>query len=168
MGFADFLTSLFGNKSQRDLKEINPYVERIKAIYPEIEKLSHDELRAKTLEIRQRIQDYVAVEKCKIEELKSNVEKLEIDQREELWAEIDKLEKEVTEKYEEVLDQVLPEVFSIVKDTARRFTQNEEIEVTATDLDKILATGNMVERIVGRRLRSESIKNGRIPKYMKN
>ncbi|MDH6308798.1 preprotein translocase subunit SecA [Dysgonomonas sp. PFB1-18] len=139
MGFADFLTSLFGNKSQRDLKEINPYVERIKAVYPEIERLSHDELRAKTIEIRQEVQDYVAEEKNKIAELKAKVETLEIDQREELWAEVDKLEKEVTEKYEEVLDKVLPEAFSIVKETARRLTENEEVVVTATDFDRELA-----------------------------
>jgi len=139
MGFADFLTSLFGNKSQRDLKEINPYVDRIQAVYPEIERLSNDELRAKTAEIRQQVQDYVATEKNKIEELKAKVETLEIDQREEIWAEVDKLEKEVMDKYEEVLDKVLPEAFSIVKDTARRFTQNEEIVVTATEFDKELA-----------------------------
>lgn len=139
MGFADILTSLFGNKSQRDLKEITPYVDKIKAVYPEIERMSHDELRAKTNEVKQRIQDYVSEEKNKIAELKAKVETLEIDQREDLWAEVDKLEKQVTDKYEEVLEQVLPEVFSIVKETARRFTQNEEIEVTATDFDKELA-----------------------------
>ena len=135
MGFVDILTSLFGNKSQRDLKEINPYVDKIKAIYPEIERMSHDELRAKTIEVKQRVQDYVAQEKEQIAELKVKAEALEIDQREDLWTEIDKLEKQVTDKFEEILEQVLPEVFSIVKDTARRFTQNEEIEVTATDFD---------------------------------
>ncbi|MBD8388611.1 preprotein translocase subunit SecA [Dysgonomonas sp. BGC7] len=149
MGFADFLTSLFGNKSQRDLKEINPYVDRIKTVYPEIERLSHDELRAKTAEIRQQIQDYVATEKTQIEELKAKAETLEIDQREELWAEVDKLEKTVTDKYEEVLDKVLPEVFSIVKDTARRFTQNEEIVVTATDFDRELAESHDFVEIDG-------------------
>ncbi len=85
MGFADFLTSLFGNKSQRDLKEINPYVDRIQTVYPEIERLSNDELRAKTAEIRQQVQDYVATEKNKIVELKAKVETLEIDEREEIW-----------------------------------------------------------------------------------
>lgn len=139
MGFADILSSLFGNKSQRDLKEINPYVDRIKAVYPSIEKLSHDELRAKTAEIRQQVQDYVATEKNKIAELKAGVEALEIDQREDVWAEVDKLEKEVTDKYEEVLEKVLPEVFSIVKETARRLTENEEVIVTATEFDKELA-----------------------------
>ncbi|MBK5721672.1 preprotein translocase subunit SecA [Dysgonomonas sp. Marseille-P4677] len=139
MGFADILSSLFGNKAQRDSKEVSPYVERIKAVYPSIEKLSHDELRAKTIEIKQQIQDYVATEQNKIAELKASVETLEIDKREEVWAEVDKLEKEITEKYEEILEKVMPEVFSIVKDTARRFTQNEEIVVTATEFDKLLA-----------------------------
>jgi preprotein translocase subunit SecA len=139
MGFNDILTKLFGNKSQRDLKEINPFVDKIKATYSEIEKLSNDELRAKTFAIRQQIQDYVAEEKNKIVELKQNIESLEIDQREDIWAEVDKLEKTITTKYEEVLEQVLPEAFAIVKDTARRFTQNEEIEVTATDFDRELA-----------------------------
>lgn len=149
MGFADFLTSLFGNKSQRDLKEINPYVDHIKAVYPEIERLSHDELRAKTAEIRQQIQEYVATEKNKITELKATVETLEIDQREEVWAEVDKLEKEVTEKYEEILENVLPEVFSIIKETARRFTENEEFAVTATDFDRELAVSHDFVRIEG-------------------
>lgn len=149
MGFADFLTSLFGNKSQRDLKEINPYVDRIKAVYPEIEKLSHDELRAKTAEIRKIVEDFVAAERNKVAELKASVETLEIDKREDVWAEVDKLEKEITEKYEVVLEQVLPEVFSIVKETARRFTQNEEIVVTATDLDRELAENHDFVTIEG-------------------
>ncbi|MDR1092486.1 MAG: preprotein translocase subunit SecA, partial [Prevotella sp.] len=149
MGFADILTSLFGNKSQRDLKEINPYVDKIKTIYPEIERMSHDELRAKTKEVRQRIQDYVTQEKNLIAELKAKVETLEIDQREDVWAEVDKQEKQITDKYEEILEQVLPEVFSIVKDTARRFKQNEEIEVTATDFDRKLAETKDFVRIEG-------------------
>jgi len=139
MGFNDILTKFFGNKSQRDLKEINPYVDKIRAAYSEIEKLSNDELRNRTVAIKQQIQDYVAAEKNKIAELKETIESLEIDEREDVWAEIDKLEKEVTSKYEEVLAQVLPEAFAIVKETARRFTQNEEIEVTANDFDKELA-----------------------------
>lgn len=149
MGFADILTSLFGNKAQRDLKEITPYVDRIKAVYPEIQRLSHDELREKTAEIRQKIQDYVATEKNKIAELKASVETLDIDQREDIWAEVDKLEKEVTEKYEEVLEMVLPEAFSVVKETARRLTENEEIEVIATEFDKELAETHDFVRIEG-------------------
>lgn len=149
MGFNDILTKLFGNKSTRDAKQINPYVEKIKATYPMIEALSNDELRAKTEELKQRIQDFVSVEKNKIAELKASIEDTDIDQREDIWAEIDKLEKEITNKYEVVLDQILPEAFSIVKDTARRFTQNEEIVVTATDFDKELAVTKDFVRIEG-------------------
>ncbi|GAB6012608.1 preprotein translocase subunit SecA [Viscerimonas tarda] len=139
MGLNSILATLFGNKSQRDLREINPYVDKIKAAYPAIEKLSNDELRAKSAELRTKVLDYVATERAKIAELKAGIENIEIDQREEIWAEIDKLEKEITEKLETVLDEILPEAFSVVKDTARRFTQNEEIVVKATDFDRELA-----------------------------
>lgn len=149
MGFIDFLSKLFGNKSQRDLKEINPYVEKIKAAYPAIEKLTDNELRAKTAEIRQRIQDYVADERGKITELKKHIETLEIDQREEAWAEVDKLEKEIVAKYEVILDEVLPDVFAIVKDTGRRFTENDEIVVDATDFDRQLSVTQDFVRIEG-------------------
>lgn len=149
MGFNDILTKLFGNKSQRDLKEINPYVDKVKIAYETIKTLSHDELRNKTIEIRQKIQDYVATEKNKITELKSGIEAIEIDKREDIWAEIDKLEKEITSKYEVILDELLPEVFAIVKDTARRFTENEEIEVTATDFDRELAKSHDFVEIDG-------------------
>ncbi|MFR9166868.1 MAG: preprotein translocase subunit SecA [Dysgonomonas sp.] len=139
MGLNDILAKFFGNKSQRDLREINPYVEKIKEVYPSIEQLSNDGLRAKSTELRQKVQDYVSEERNKVNELKSQIEELEIDQREDVWNEIDKLEKEITEKYEVILDEVLPEAFSVVKDTARRLAQNEEIEVTANEFDKELA-----------------------------
>ena len=149
MGFNDILAKLFGNKSTRDAKQIAPYVEKIKAAYPAIEALSHDGLRAKTEELKKTIQDFVSVEKNKITELKSGIEDIDIDQREDTWAQIDKLEKEITDKYEVVLEQILPEAFSIVKDTARRFTQNAEIVVTATDFDKELAETKDFVRIEG-------------------
>ena len=134
------MTKLFGNKSQRDLKEITPYVDKIKAVYPSIQKLSNDELRAKTDEIKQRIQDYVADERAKVEELRKGIDNKELEEREAIWAEVDKIEKNITEKMEVVLEEVLPEVFSIMKDTARRFSENETIEVTANDFDRNLAT----------------------------
>ena len=140
MGFNEFMTKLFGNKSQRDLKEITPYVDKIKAVYPSIQKLSNDELRAKTDEIKQRIQDYVADERAKVEELRKGIDNKELEEREAIWAEVDKIEKNITEKMEVVLEEVLPEVFSIMKDTARRFSENETIEVTANDFDRNLAT----------------------------
>ncbi len=150
MGFNDILSKLFGNKSQRDLKEIDPYVRKIKAVYPEIEKLSNDELRNKTEEIKQQIQDAVKEEKDKIAHLRDGIESLDLEHRESAWAEIDKIEKEITAKYEKVLEEVLPEVFSIMKDTARRLTENDEITVTATDFDRELAaTGHDFLRIEG-------------------
>ena len=139
MGFNDFLKSLFGNKSQRDLKEILPYVNKVKEAYPAIEKLSDDELRARIDDVKKRVQDAVAPEKNRIAELRASVEEQDYEKREAIWEEIDKIEKTILEKYEKVLDEVLPEVFAVVKDTARRFAQNETITVTATPFDRELA-----------------------------
>jgi len=140
MGFNDFLSKVFGNKAQRDLKEITPFVDKVKAVYDEIVALSNDELRNRTESLKARIQEYVATEVNRINELKASIESTEIDLREKIYTEIDKLEKEVTDKYEEVLDQILPEAFSIIKDTARRLTENPEIVVTANEFDRELAT----------------------------
>lgn len=140
MGFNEIMTKLFGNKSQRDLKEITPYVDKIKVVYPSIKSLSNDELRAKTDEIKQRIQDYVADERRQVEELRKGIDDKELEEREAIWAEVDKIEKAITDKMEDVLEESLPEVFSIMKETARRFTENEEVVVTATDFDRDLAT----------------------------
>ena len=149
MGFNDFLTKLFGNKSQRDLKEITPYVEKIKAVYPSIKELSNDELRAKVDEIKQRIQDYVADERAKVNELRSGIDNKELEEREAIWTEVDKIEKQITDKMEVVLKEVLPEVFAIMKDTARRFAENTEVVVTANDFDRDLATRFDFVRIEG-------------------
>ena len=140
MGFTDLMTKFFGNKSQRDLKEITPYVNGIKAIYPSIEVLSNDELRNKTNEIKQRVSEYVKQEKEHIAELRAGIEERELEEREAIWNEIDGIEKKISEKFEVVLEEVLPEVFSIVKETARRFTENETITVTASTFDRDLAT----------------------------
>ncbi|MDR0750016.1 MAG: preprotein translocase subunit SecA [Tannerellaceae bacterium] len=147
MGFNEFMTKLFGNKSQRDLKEIDPYVRKIQAVYPTIEVLSNDELRAKTGEIKERIQNYVAAERARVAELRQGIEDKELEEREAIWAEIDKIEKEITEKMEVALEESLPEVFAIVKDTARRFAQNEEIVVTANQFDRDLAAKHDFVRI---------------------
>ena len=139
MGFNEFIGKLFGNKATRDMKEIKPWVDKVKAVYPEISKLSNDELRARTEELKKYIKAS-AVEECKkIEELKASIEATDIEKREPIFAQIDKLEKEVLEKYEKALDEVHPQAFAIVKDTARRFTENEEVVVTATDFDRQLA-----------------------------
>lgn len=139
MGFNDILSKLFGNKAQRDLKEITPYVEKIKAAYLNIENLSNDKLRARTEAIKRKIVETVAPEKNKIAGLKAGIDELELEDREKIWAEIDEIEKTILEKQERLLDESLPEVFAIVKDTARRFTENEQIVVTANDFDRALA-----------------------------
>ncbi|MDL2243583.1 preprotein translocase subunit SecA, partial [Bacteroidales bacterium OttesenSCG-928-J19] len=139
MGLNDILSKLFGNKSQRDLKEIDPYVKKIKAAYPAIEKLTNDELRNKTQSIMQLIQDRVIDQKNKIAGLKAGIENMELEERENVWNEVDKIEKEILEIHEKTLEEVLPEVFSIVKDTARRFKESSEIVVTATEFDRQLA-----------------------------
>ncbi|MDP4239681.1 MAG: preprotein translocase subunit SecA [Bacteroidota bacterium] len=149
MGFNDFLGKILGNKAQRDLKEITPYVDKIKAVYEEIVALSNDELRARTETLKIRIQEFVAPEVTRIAELKASIEETEINLREKAYTEIDKLEKEITSKYEEILDEVLPEAFSIMKDTARRLTENSEVVVTANDFDRELATKHDFVTILG-------------------
>jgi preprotein translocase subunit SecA len=139
MGFSNFLTSLFGNKSSRDMKLIQPLVDKVKAAYPEIKALDNDALRAKTKEIQQYVQNSAKEQKAKIEELKATIEDTPIDQREAIFHQIDKLEKEALDIYEKALDEVMPVAFSIVKETARRFAENEETVVTATDFDRELA-----------------------------
>jgi preprotein translocase subunit SecA len=140
MGFNDFLGKILGSKGKRDLKEITPFVDKIKEVYEGIAILSNDELRAHTEVLKTRIQDYVSPDVLRIAELKANIEDTEIDLREKIYSEIDKLEKDITSKYEEILDEVLPEAFSIMKDTARRLTENSEVIVTANDFDRELAT----------------------------
>jgi len=140
MGFSDIITKLFGNKSQRDLKEISPYVTKIKAAYPSIKALSNDDLRVKTNEIKKHVVDYTILERERIAELRAGIEEKELEEREAIWAEIDGIEKKILEKNEVVLVEVLPEVFSIVKETARRLTENEKIVVLANEFDRTLAT----------------------------
>ena len=149
MGFNDLLKKLFGNKSQRDLKEIEPYIQKIKAISPELEKLSNDELRHRIDVVKQHIQDSVADDRKRIAELKEHVETLDYDKRESTWEEIDKIEKEILKKIEDVLDESLPEVFAVMKETARRFSQNETVEVTANDFDRSLAVDHDFIHIEG-------------------
>ncbi len=139
MGFNEFISKLFGNKASRDRKEIQPWVEKIKAIYPEIEKLSNDALRAKTEELKAKIKQSSEAEEAQIAELKATIEATEIEKREAIFTQIDKLEKEILDKYEGILNEILPTAFAIVKETARRFAENGEVEVTATQFDLDLA-----------------------------
>lgn len=149
MGFNEFLSKIFGNKAERDLKEIKPIVEKIKAVYPSISKLSNDELRARTAALRAELAEAVKDKKAEIEKLKAKVEETEINKREHIYSEIDKIEKKILNIQEEELNKILPEVFSIVKDTARRFAENDTLEVTATDFDRELAAKHDFVRIEG-------------------
>ena len=139
MNFNSILSAIFGNKSSRDIKKIQPLVDKVKEAYPAIQALSNDELRAKSKEIQQFVQGSVKDLKAQIDALKAKIEETSIDEREPIFNQIDKLEKEVLDKLEEALDEVYPVAFSIVKETARRFSENEETVVTATDFDRELA-----------------------------
>ncbi|ADV43534.1 preprotein translocase subunit SecA [Bacteroides helcogenes] len=147
MGFNEFLSSIFGNKSTRDMKEIQPWVEKIKAAFPEVAKLDNDALRAKTEELKAYIRDSATEQRAKVEELKASVENTELEQREDIFNQIDKIEKDILEIYEKALDEVLPVAFSIVKETAKRFAENEEVTVTATEFDRQLAATKDFVRI---------------------
>ena len=139
MNFNKILKSLFGDKSSRDMKLIQPFVEKVKAESPKIEALSNDALRERTQEIRAQVQAAATEQKAEIEKLKATIEQTPLDERADIFAHIDKLEKEALEKYEEALNEVMPEVYAIVKDTARRFAENEDTIVTANDFDRELA-----------------------------
>ena len=121
------------------MKLIQPLVDKVKKAYPEIQALDNDQLRAKTKEIQQYVQNSAAEQKKQIEELKSKIEETPIDEREAIFNQIDKLDKDVLDIYEKALDEVMPVAFSIVKETARRFAENEETIVTANDFDRELA-----------------------------
>ena len=139
MGLNSFLKSLFGDKSTRDMKLIQPLVEKVKKAYPEIKALDNDQLRAKTKEIQAYVQNSAKEQKAQIEQLKAKIEDIPIDEREAIFNEIDKIDKEILKIYEDALNEVMPVAFSIVKETARRFAENEETIVTATDFDRELA-----------------------------
>ncbi|MDY6371500.1 MAG: preprotein translocase subunit SecA [Bacteroidales bacterium] len=139
---ANFLTRLFGNKSQRDLKAVKPFLDACLAVYPTIQALTNDQLRAKTQEFRDRIRTAVQAEETELATLRARIEAeydMPVDEKESLYKRIDDLEKQSYDKTQKVLDDILPEAFAVVKDTARRFAQNETVEVTATDRDRDLA-----------------------------
>ncbi len=150
MAVAGILKKIFGSKADRDMKQVRPYLDKILAAYPAIDKLSNDELRAHTDALRKKI---LAVEEPfekRIAEIKEELEKdIPVKKKEELATESDKLVKEEDEAIEKCLDEILPEAFSIMKSTARRFAQNAEIEVTATDFDRDLSTNHDFVRIEG-------------------
>jgi preprotein translocase subunit SecA len=141
MAISNILKKFFGNKSQRDIKEILPILHEIRDVYPQIEALDHDELRARSRSIKDQVRNLVKEKESVIDDLKQQVETgtLEVEKVEEIYHQIDAIEKDIISGIEEILLTVLPETFAIVKETARRFKELEYIEVTATDFDKDLA-----------------------------
>ena len=146
-----FLSKIFGSKSERDIKHIHPLVEKIKAEYTKLESLTHDELRAKTVDFKRRITEYLADIDTEIGSLKTEAEQDGVDMTEKtaIYDKVDKLNKDRDQKLEEVLMQILPEAFAVVKETARRFTENTTLEVTATDFDREIAASKPNVQIEG-------------------
>ena len=137
-----FLKKFFGTKSEKDIKSIQPQVDQTLEIYPTLANLSNDQLRAKVDVLKQKIQDAIKVEQTEINAIKERVEKefeMDIDDKEALYKQVDEFEKEITTKIEDVLNEILPEAYAILKDTARRFSENEELVVTANDFDTKLS-----------------------------
>ena len=141
---ASLIKLIFGSKADKDRKQIEPYLEKIKAVYPAIEALSNDELRARSEALKKQIADFIAADEARIVELKAKLELAEtsLEEKEKVSKEIDETTKRIDEKIEEKLDEILPEAFAIMKDTARRFAQNDEVVVTANDFDRELAATN--------------------------
>lgn len=140
---ANFLTKLFGSKSQRDLKELNPILSKCLEAYDQVTKLSNDELRAKTVEFKNLIKQTVASEQSQLDSLQQRIEnefEMSIDEKQKIYTQIEDLEKKIYDKTQSVLDKILPQAFAVVKETAKRFTENEKVEVTATEYDKYLST----------------------------
>jgi preprotein translocase subunit SecA len=140
--FKTFLKKIVGNKADRDLKAINPILTQTLTAYETIKDLTNDDLRAKTNEFKQRITQYIQPETSRIAEMKLQIENdpdMDVDLKEKMYEDIDKLETTSYEKTQEILLQILPEAFSVMKETARRFKENETVEVTATQMDRDLA-----------------------------
>jgi preprotein translocase subunit SecA len=137
-----FLKKFFGTKSEKDIKSIQPLVDQALEIYPSLAKLSNDELRARVTALKQKIQDAIKTEQTEINEIKARIEKdfnMDIDTKEALYKEVDEYEKDITKKIEDVLNEILPEAYAILKDTSRRFSESEEIIVTANEFDTALS-----------------------------
>ena len=147
----DFFKKMLGNKSQRDIKVINPVLDKALAAWEEIKTVSNDELRARTVAFKHRIREHLADKEKEIEDLKEqlNSDDIEIDEKENMYGVLDKLEKESYELTQEVLNEILPEAFAVMKDTARRFFENEYVEVTATQADRDLAAKKALVEIDG-------------------
>jgi len=149
-----FLSKLLGNKADKDLKIITPFANDIKAMEGSIAELSNDQLRAKTYEFKERIKSYIENEESEIKHLKDSIEEnpdLDIDEKESIYERIDLLEKESYSKTQDILNEILPEAFAVMKETAKRFMENEKIEVEATEMDREIAATRESINIKGNR-----------------
>ena len=145
------LTKLFGSKRERDLKELQPIVDQINEAYAKLHDISHDELRKKSDDLKSDISAHIEEE---VTQKNQNREKAEddntdVDEKERLYKEIDEIDKKIDEKLEKKLEEILPEAFAIMRETAKRFKENEEIEVTANDFDRELAANKEYVEIDG-------------------
>ncbi|HPX34457.1 MAG TPA: preprotein translocase subunit SecA [Bacteroidales bacterium] len=148
----NILKSFFGTKADKDIKEITPVLNDILKAYETIKNLSNDELRGKTISFRKNIAEYIAEEENKIQKIKQQLENepdLDADEKEKLYDEMDRHEKVSYDKSQEILNKILPEAFAVIKETARRFKENDEVIVTATDMDRDLAASLDNVNIVG-------------------
>lgn len=139
---ANFIQKILGSKAERDYKAVAPIMNKIKEVSEDISKLSNDELRAKTLEFKQRIKEYINDEESQIRELKTQIEnnpEIDIEEKENIYENIDSLDKQSYQKSQEILNEILPEAFAVMRETARRFKENEIVVVTANDMDRDLA-----------------------------
>ena len=139
MSFTGFLSKIFGDKSSRDRKLLQPLVDRINAIGPDLKPLTNDELRARIDAVRADIDGATAEDRKAIEEARATIETLPVDQRQHLWDEIDRREKNILDTLEKKLDEHLCEVFAVMRETAARFAANADVVVTARQLDRDLA-----------------------------
>ena len=149
---ANFLSKLFGTKADRDLKEVKPFLDACLKAYPQIHELTNDGLRAKTLEFKERIRKEIETEETELAQLRERIDNeydMPVDEKQDIYKRIEHLEKESYDKTQKVLDQILPEAFSVVKETARRFAENEVVEVTATDHDRDLSASRDSVNIEG-------------------
>src|SRR6201747_407192 len=149
LNMLEFISKLFGSKSDRDVKSIQPIVEKIKDEFSKLDGISNDELRAKTIAFKETIKQGLAGIDAELQEIKDRIENnpgLEMSEKVELYTQVDKLEKDRNKELEVILRRILPEGFAVVKKTARRFKENKTLEVTATQFDRDLAArkGNVV------------------------
>ncbi len=141
MDVSKILRKFIGNKADKDMREVTPYVDLIRKEYETLQELTNDELRERSRALKKKVEEHVSEEKSTLENLKSKAEDPDVNvtEKESLYKEIDELGDVIDEKYEVVLNEILPEAFAVIKETTRRFKENEQIEVTALEYDRTLA-----------------------------